>query len=140
LALAALVLAAGCKTVREELRPVRETTLTVARSGGEVSCRGSARAPPAPIDRLSGGVFLAGEGISWQEAPPFQKFATSASWPTSTRARRRCQERILFYSGKTHKLGEVHDGAATMDFMAQERERGITIRARRRHWSGRVTW
>ena len=33
-------------------------------------------------------------------------------------------ERILFYSGKTHKLGEVHDGAATMDFMPQERERG----------------
>ncbi len=38
-------------------------------------------------------------------------------------------ERILFYSGKTHKLGEVHDGAATMDFMAQERERGITIQS-----------
>ncbi|HNR94473.1 MAG TPA: elongation factor G [Kiritimatiellia bacterium] len=36
-------------------------------------------------------------------------------------------ERILFYTGKTHKLGEVHDGAATMDFMVQERERGITI-------------
>ncbi len=36
-------------------------------------------------------------------------------------------ERILFYSGKTHKLGEVHDGAATMDWMAQEQERGITI-------------
>ncbi len=38
-------------------------------------------------------------------------------------------ERILFYSGKTHKLGEVHDGAATMDFMVQERERGITIQS-----------
>lgn len=38
-------------------------------------------------------------------------------------------ERILFYSGKTHKLGEVHDGAATMDFMPQERERGITIQS-----------
>ena len=36
-------------------------------------------------------------------------------------------ERILFYTGKTHKLGEVHDGAATMDWMAQEQERGITI-------------
>ncbi len=36
-------------------------------------------------------------------------------------------ERILFYTGKTHKLGEVHDGAATMDFMVQEQERGITI-------------
>ncbi len=36
-------------------------------------------------------------------------------------------ERILFYSGKTHKMGEVHDGGATMDWMEQERERGITI-------------
>ena len=36
-------------------------------------------------------------------------------------------ERILFYTGKTHKIGEVHDGAATMDWMAQEHERGITI-------------
>lgn len=38
-----------------------------------------------------------------------------------------CSERILFYSGVNHKLGEVHDGAATMDSMDQERERGITI-------------
>jgi elongation factor G len=36
-------------------------------------------------------------------------------------------ERILFYSGKVHKMGEVHDGAATMDWMEQEQERGITI-------------
>ncbi|MHB8620637.1 MAG: elongation factor G [Chloroflexota bacterium] len=38
-------------------------------------------------------------------------------------------ERILFYTGKTHRIGEVHEGAATMDFMEQERERGITITA-----------
>ena len=36
-------------------------------------------------------------------------------------------ERILFYTGKSHKIGETHDGTATMDFMAQEQERGITI-------------
>jgi elongation factor G len=36
-------------------------------------------------------------------------------------------ERILYYTGLTHKIGEVHDGAATMDWMAQEQERGITI-------------
>ena len=36
-------------------------------------------------------------------------------------------ERILFYTGKSHKIGEVHDGAATMDWMTQEQERGITI-------------
>ena len=38
-----------------------------------------------------------------------------------------CSERILFYAGKTHKIGEVHDGAAVLDWMPQERERGITI-------------
>ena len=36
-------------------------------------------------------------------------------------------ERILFYTGRTHKIGETHDGAATMDWMVQEQERGITI-------------
>ena len=36
-------------------------------------------------------------------------------------------ERVLYYTGKTHKIGEVHDGAATMDWMVQEQERGITI-------------
>ena len=36
-------------------------------------------------------------------------------------------ERILFYTGLSHKIGEVHDGAATMDWMEQEQERGITI-------------
>ena len=38
-------------------------------------------------------------------------------------------ERILYYTGKSHKIGEVHDGAATMDWMEQEQERGITITA-----------
>ncbi|MEI9925383.1 MAG: GTP-binding protein [Bradyrhizobium sp.] len=36
-------------------------------------------------------------------------------------------ERILYYTGKSHKIGEVHEGAATMDWMEQEQERGITI-------------
>ena len=36
-------------------------------------------------------------------------------------------ERILYYTGKVHKMGEVHDGEATMDWMLEERERGITI-------------
>ncbi|MCK5455727.1 MAG: GTP-binding protein, partial [Melioribacteraceae bacterium] len=36
-------------------------------------------------------------------------------------------ERILYYTGKSHRIGEVHDGAATMDWMEQEKERGITI-------------
>lgn len=47
-------------------------------------------------------------------------------------------ERILFYTGRVHKIGEVHDGAATMDWMAQEQERGITITsaATTCHWKG----
>ncbi|MDD3396371.1 MAG: elongation factor G, partial [Acidaminococcaceae bacterium] len=47
-------------------------------------------------------------------------------------------ERILFYTGKTHKIGEVHDGGATMDWMVQEQERGITITsaATTCHWAG----
>jgi elongation factor G len=47
-------------------------------------------------------------------------------------------ERILFYTGITHKIGEVHDGAATMDWMEQEQERGITITsaATTAHWAG----
>src|SRR5260221_12098813 len=48
-------------------------------------------------------------------------------------------ERILFYSGRLHRIGEVHEGAATMDFMEQERERGITITSASTtvYWKGR---
>ena len=48
-------------------------------------------------------------------------------------------ERILFYTGKSHKIGEVHDGAATMDFMVQEQEKGITIQsaATTTFWAGK---
>ncbi len=48
-------------------------------------------------------------------------------------------ERILFYSGRVHRIGEVHEGAATMDFMEQERERGITITSASTtvYWTGR---
>src|SRR5246500_2491587 len=47
-------------------------------------------------------------------------------------------ERILFYTGRTHKMGEVHEGAAVMDWMAQEQERGITITsaATTAEWAG----
>src|SRR5919107_4732669 len=48
-------------------------------------------------------------------------------------------ERVLYYSGKSHKMGEVHDGAATMDYMEQEQERGITITsaATTTFWNGK---
>ena len=47
-------------------------------------------------------------------------------------------ERILFYTGRTHKIGEVHEGATTMDWMEQEQERGITITSARLPLLGRV--
>ena len=48
-------------------------------------------------------------------------------------------ERILFYTGINHKIGETHEGAATMDWMEQEQERGITITsaATTAYWAGR---
>jgi elongation factor G len=47
-------------------------------------------------------------------------------------------ERVLYYTGKTHRIGEVHDGGATMDWMEQEKERGITITsaATTAYWDG----
>lgn len=48
-------------------------------------------------------------------------------------------ERILYYTGKSHKIGEVHDGAATMDFMVQEQERGITIQSAATTCFGEIT-
>ena len=42
-------------------------------------------------------------------------------------------ERILYYTGKTHKLGETHDGSATMDWMEQEQERGFLERKQNQH-------
>ncbi len=48
-------------------------------------------------------------------------------------------ERVLYYTGKSHKMGEVHEGAATMDWMEQEQERGITITsaATTAFWAGK---
>ncbi|RLB66753.1 MAG: elongation factor G, partial [Deltaproteobacteria bacterium] len=49
-------------------------------------------------------------------------------------------ERILYYTGEIHKLGEVHDGMATMDWMAQEQDRGITITATSTTCRWQDTW
>ena len=65
-------------------------------------------------------------GLFWVEWSHFPNSATSASSPTSTPAKPP-SERVLFYTGKTHKLGEVHEGTAVMDHMQEEQERGITI-------------
>ena len=47
-------------------------------------------------------------------------------------------ERILYYTGKSHKIGEVHDGAATMDWMEQEQERGIQLHQQQQPASGKI--
>ena len=48
-------------------------------------------------------------------------------WLTIDAGKTTTTERVLYYTGLSHKIGEVHDGAATMDWMEQEQERGITI-------------
>ena len=62
----------------------------------------------------------------WQTST---EYATSGSSHTSTPGKTTTTERILYYTGKTHRMGEVDDGEATMDWMDQEQERGITITA-----------
>lgn len=58
---------------------------------------------------------------------PLKKLEISVLLLTLMRVKRLHLKRILFFTGMSHKIGEVHDGAATMDWMEQEKERGITI-------------
>lgn len=69
---------------------------------------------------------------------PLEKFRNVGIMAHIDAGKTTTTERILFYTGKTHKLGETHEGAATMDWMAQEQERGITITsaATTCHWKG----
>jgi elongation factor G len=59
--------------------------------------------------------------------PPFKTYRNIGISAHIDAGKTTTTERILFYTGVNHKIGEVHDGAATMDWMEQEQERGITI-------------
>mgnify|MGYP000037240556 CR=1 FL=1 len=68
-----------------------------------------------------------GESVECLENIVYRILVTLVSWRTSMLGKTTTTERILYYSGVNHKIGETHDGASTMDWMEQEQERGITI-------------
>ena len=76
--------------------------------------------------------------LSWLENLRFKKTRNIGIMAHIDAGKTTTTERILFYTGVNHKIGEVHDGAATMDWMEQEQERGITITsaATTCHWKG----
>src|SRR3954454_1276700 len=106
-----------------------------------MSCSRRRAAKAVPAD-LSGGGKAPGHSGRASEARPFACHEEDTKMMGSTALNRTrnirimahidagkttTTERILYYTGKNYKIGEVHEGAATMDWMAQEQERGITI-------------
>ena len=71
---------------------------------------------------------------------PLEKFRNIGIMAHIDAGKTTTTERILFYTGKTHKIGETHEGESQMDWMAQEKERGITITsaATTANWKGHV--
>src|SRR3546814_9052338 len=78
----------------------------------------SADLPPAPV----------GNGVqTMARSHPLENYRNIGIMAHIDAGKTTTTERILYYTGKSYKIGEVHDGAATMDWMEQEQERGITI-------------
>src|SRR5687767_8505089 len=73
--------------------------------------------------------FLLNKGTGMPRTTPLDKIRNIGIMAHIDAGKTTTTERILYYTGRTYKLGEVHDGTATMDWMEQEQERGITITA-----------
>src|SRR5206468_191624 len=82
---------------------------------------GLPKAPQAPFGQSRRGI------IAVARATPIERYRNIGISAHIDAGKTTTTERILFYTGVSHKIGEVHDGAAVMDYMEQEQERGITI-------------